>query len=68
MSVVCLLVGLVGESGLKMSADFLEGRAGVCPLVSGTGSWASGGQTLYRGLSRGGCGLRKSLDSLPADR
>ena len=35
---------MVGETGLEANAGFLVGRVGACPLVSGAGSWPSGGQ------------------------
>ena len=54
-------------AGLETYAGFLVGGAGACPLVGGSGSWPSGGQVVSSGVSRGGCGLRKSLESLSAD-
>ena len=36
---------LVDEDGLEVCAGFLAGRVGACPLVGGTGSWSSGGQS-----------------------
>ena len=58
---------LVGKTGLEACAGFLTGEAGTCPLVGGAGYSSSGGQGHSRGVSRGCCGLRKSLDSLSAD-
>lgn len=37
-----------GEAGLEMNTGFLDGRASACPLVGGTGSWASGGQDHFQ--------------------
>ena len=38
------ICSLDDETGLGGSPTFLEGRAGAYPLVSGAGSWSSGGQ------------------------
>ena len=60
----------VGEAGIDACAGLLVGGTGACLLVSGAGSWPFGGQmgrTVSRDVSRGGCGLRKSLGSLFAD-
>ena len=58
---------LVGEAGLEGSAGFLEGRASAFPLVGGMGFGPLVRSAMSRGMSRGGCGLRKSLGSLSAN-
>ena len=58
----------MGEAGLEVCAGFLVGGVSTCPLVGGAGSLGPPvGKAMSRGMSRGGCGLRKSFDSLSAD-
>ena len=57
----------MGEACLEACAEFLVGGANTCPLVGGAGLGPLVGRAVSRGMSRGGCGLRKSLGSLAAD-
>ena len=57
----------MGEAGLEACVDFLVGGVSACPPVTGAGSWPSGKQGCVKGVSRGGCGLKKSLGILSAD-
>lgn len=53
---------LMFEADLEASTGFCW----ACPLVDGAGSWQQllGDRTMSRGVSRDGCGLRKSLGNL----
>ena len=55
---------LVGQAGLEGSAGFLAGVAGSCPLMNRVGP----GPLVVRAVWKGGCGLRKPLGRLYADR
>lgn len=52
----------MGEVGLEAGASFLMGGTNACPL--GFGPLL--GKAASKGMSRSGCGLRKSLGSLSA--
>ena len=57
----------MGEAGLKVRAGFMVGRAGfqgILGLVPPTGGWNWAlGPVVGRVVSRGSCGLMRSLDS-----
>ena len=57
----------MGEAGLEACACFLVGRASVCPLVVQLGLGPLVDKAVSNGVSRGVCGLRKSLGSLSVD-
>ena len=58
---------LVSEAGLEACAGFLVGGADAHPLAGGAQSGPLMGRAMSRGMSRGYCGLKKSLGSLSAD-